>query len=48
LDRTRIRQQFERRFSVERMTQDYLTIYEGILRGGLRNADADGETEDAA
>jgi glycosyltransferase involved in cell wall biosynthesis len=47
LDRARIRQQFERRFSVERMTQDYVTTYEDMLRGAVRNADADGETETA-
>jgi glycosyltransferase involved in cell wall biosynthesis len=47
LDRGRIREQFDRRFSVERMTQDYVTIYEGMLRGDVRNADADGETENA-
>jgi glycosyltransferase involved in cell wall biosynthesis len=46
LDRTRVRQQFERRFSVERMTQDYLGIYDRLLHGGVRN-DAQGETEDA-
>lgn len=47
LDRTRVRREFERRFSVERMTQDYLAIYERIARGETRAAAADGETEDA-
>ena len=45
LDRTRIREQFERRFSVERMTRDYLEIYRGIARGAV--GEAAGETEDA-
>jgi glycosyltransferase involved in cell wall biosynthesis len=31
LDRSRIRQRFERRFTVERMAQDYLAIYRRIL-----------------
>ena len=52
LDRDRIRRQFERRFSVERMTQDYLAIYQGILRGESGRIDwcepeTDGETENA-
>lgn len=46
LDRTAIRKQFERRFSVERMTQDYLALYEQLRHGGVGSADAD-ETEDA-
>jgi len=47
LDRTRIRQQFELRFSIERMTRDYVSIYQSIAGGGLRSADADDATEDA-
>ena len=30
LDRTRVRQQFERRFSARRMAEDYLEIYEEL------------------
>jgi glycosyltransferase involved in cell wall biosynthesis len=34
IDRKRCRKEFEERFSAERMTSDYLTIYEGIRCGG--------------
>ena len=47
LDRNRIRREFERRFSVERMTQDYLAIYQAIAQGRIREAEPDGETERA-
>jgi glycosyltransferase involved in cell wall biosynthesis len=47
LDRGRIRREFERRFSVERMTQDYLAVYERIARGEQRAARAEGEAEAA-
>ena len=47
LDREAIRRQFERRFSVERMTRDYLAIYREIAQGCLREAEPDDETEAA-
>ena len=47
LDRDRIRQQFERRFSVGRMTQDYLALYERVAGGELRAAVAGGESQAA-
>lgn len=34
LDRARIRREFEARFSVHRMAQDYLAIYESLLSSG--------------
>jgi glycosyltransferase involved in cell wall biosynthesis len=33
LDRARVRQQFERRFSGERMARDYVAVYEELQRG---------------
>lgn len=47
LDRGRIRREFERRFSVERMTRDYLALYSRIVAGRIREDELDGETEDA-
>jgi glycosyltransferase involved in cell wall biosynthesis len=38
LDRLRVRQRFEERFSVERMVDDYLSIYESLIKGGLAPA----------
>jgi glycosyltransferase involved in cell wall biosynthesis len=35
LDRARIRERFEKRFTVERMTQDYLAVYRGLLEDTL-------------
>ena len=32
LDRGRIRQVFERRFSADRMAENYVVVYEGIMR----------------
>jgi glycosyltransferase involved in cell wall biosynthesis len=37
LDRRRVRQQFEKRFSVERMASDYVALYQAGL-GGLRDS----------
>jgi glycosyltransferase involved in cell wall biosynthesis len=34
LSRARIRREFERRFSASRMADDYLQIYEDIIREG--------------
>jgi glycosyltransferase involved in cell wall biosynthesis len=31
LDRTKVRESFEKRFTVERMAQDYLAVYRGLL-----------------
>jgi glycosyltransferase involved in cell wall biosynthesis len=38
LDRVLIRRHFERRFSVERMTHDYLALYREVLRRGAEDA----------
>ena len=38
LDRTLIRRRFEARFSVERMTADYLALYNAVLRRGAAGA----------
>jgi glycosyltransferase involved in cell wall biosynthesis len=38
LDRAAIRRRFEERFSVERMAQDYLRLYDAVLRGGTAGA----------
>jgi len=35
IDRRRIRQRFERRFTAERMARDYLAIYRGLLEDSL-------------
>jgi glycosyltransferase involved in cell wall biosynthesis len=35
LDRARVRQQFERRFSSDRMARDYLSVYEALIGGGF-------------
>ena len=35
LDRARIRERFEKRFTAERMTQDYLAVYRGLLEDRL-------------
>jgi hypothetical protein len=32
LDRARIRQEFEKRFTARRMAGDYLSVYEGLIR----------------
>ena len=52
LDRRVIRQEFERRFSDERMTRDYLAIYSALLQRGsgaidLRAAAAPGVAQAA-
>jgi glycosyltransferase involved in cell wall biosynthesis len=36
LDRARVRRQFERRFTAERMVEDYLKIYEKLIGAGAR------------
>src|SRR6516164_6340607 len=38
LDRAAIRRRFEECFSVERMAQDYLRLYDAVLRGGTAGA----------
>lgn len=43
LDRATIRQQFERRFTAERMAQDYVAVYEKLLRH-----EQNGKLEEAA
>jgi glycosyltransferase involved in cell wall biosynthesis len=40
LDRRRIRAVFEERFSVERMTDDYLAVYRDLCARGARHARA--------
>ena len=49
LDRAKVRTTFERRFSVERMANDYLSIYGGLTdvrrdAGRLRRAQGNGRT----
>jgi glycosyltransferase involved in cell wall biosynthesis len=41
-DRRRCRQEFERRFSVRRMAQDYLAVYRNILDQGTNRGAGDG------
>ncbi|GGE48033.1 glycosyl transferase [Agaricicola taiwanensis] len=53
LDRAQVRETFERRFTVERMAQDYLAIYRGLpgvrpQRAQLRLADIDFEVQAVA
>jgi hypothetical protein len=38
LDRARVRAEFERRFTVERMAHDYLEIYRAVAPAGARAA----------
>ena len=38
LDRVAIRRRFEERFSVGRMAQDYLALYDAVLRRGTVDA----------
>ncbi len=40
LDRARVRAEFERRFTAERMARDYIDIYRGLLAGRSRAAKA--------
>ena len=38
IDRTRCRQAFEERFTAERMTKEYVQVYERIIRDTTVNA----------
>ena len=40
LDRQLVRQRFEQRFSVERMADDYLRIYDELASGGIERVAA--------
>jgi glycosyltransferase involved in cell wall biosynthesis len=46
LDRRRIRQEFERRFTVSRMAEDYLAVYERLAREARRRRERDLELSD--
>ena len=39
LDRRVVRRTFEERFTVERMTRDYVRVYERLISGGARLAE---------
>ena len=44
LSRRRCRDDFERRFAVERMARDYLHLYDGLLEAGVRDAQRPGDS----
>ncbi len=44
LSRRRCREDFERRFAVERMARDYLHLYDRLLEAGVRDAERPGDS----